>query len=85
MFSRKCPRVDELEALVMGRPVSKQVRGHVEQCALCGPIVAELRANTKLLEELREAATDSPDEATRERVLEICSRVAREAKVPPKR
>jgi hypothetical protein len=83
MFHRKCPRVDELEALVMGRSVPDWVRRHIEQCSLCGPVVEELRTSTELLAQLREAAADSPDEATRERVQEIRGRVARDSRARP--
>jgi hypothetical protein len=83
MFQRKCPRVDELEALVTGRSVSDRVRRHIERCPLCGPVVEELRSSTELLVQLREAAAESPDEATQERVQEIRARVARETKARP--
>ena len=83
MGTRKCPRANELEALVAGRSVAAGIKRHVEGCPVCGPIVAELRNSAELLAQIREATAEGPDAATRERVLEICARVAGEIRSRP--
>lgn len=76
MFKKRCPRADELEALVTGRRVSSRVIKHVPNCETCYQIVAALREDAAMLAELREAA-NSLDSRTRQRLLDLCRNVGR--------
>jgi hypothetical protein len=72
MFGKGCPRADVLESLVRGRHVPPRVVEHVEQCATCSAIVANLQRDEQLLSELREAAESALDDDTRREILDAC-------------
>ncbi len=76
----RCPRVNELQAMAMSRPVSTRIRRHVEACDVCTNALAALREDAEFTQLLREAARTELDEETRAHVLEICERAIENAK-----
>lgn len=77
MRSRECPRANELDALASSRPVPAAVQQHVESCATCNQIVADLRCQHGLLQALREAQVEALDERTQASILDACARTAK--------
>ena len=73
MLARRCPRADELEAVARKQRVAARVSKHVDGCERCTQIVAHLRNEAQLVEELREAVTGLDDE-TRSSLLDACRR-----------
>lgn len=84
MLTRRCPRADQLEALASGRRISARIQQHVAGCPTCSDIVAVLREQAELLDELRRAVADDLDHGTREEILETC-RKAVDARREPRR
>lgn len=77
MLNRKCPRADELSDLVEGRTRSRRLQKHVANCAICTQIVANLRRDAELLQDLQAAVKSPPDDAVREDLMDACRSASR--------
>ena len=72
MLIRKCPRADELSDLVEGRTCSRRLQKHVDSCAICAQIVANLRRDAQLVEDLQAAVKSPPNDDVREDLMNAC-------------
>lgn len=52
----RCPTRGQLDEFALGHLAGARLKRHVEKCAPCQRVLAELRADAELIGQLREAA-----------------------------
>jgi predicted anti-sigma-YlaC factor YlaD len=75
MFFNRCPTSDTLYRHAL-KPDSTRIEKHVARCEKCRGILMAIRADERLLNELRTTQGGEVDDRVRDRLLKICRRVA---------
>lgn len=71
MFGDKCPDEAAIEAYLTSGSGAARIEKHAARCDVCGRLLAQLNADAGLLDSLRAARSDGPDDQARRRLRSI--------------